>query len=363
MGAINEKLTVSESTNSKSVAQLQPFSADSFDFPTNPSGVIGESEALRSTLDRVRAVARTPVTALILGESGVGKELIAKAIHDASARSAKPFVKVNCASVPQELFESEFFGHVRGSFTGAHRNRAGRFELADGGTLFLDEIGEIPMHLQAKLLRVLQEGQYEPVGNETTQTVDVRVVAATNRNLLQAVALGEFREDLYYRLSVFPVEVPPLRDRKEDIVALATYFLELTCKAHGRPLLKLDRAQQSQLQKQEWPGNVRELRNLIERAVILSDPDHLNLTEAFSTNPQEASRVSETGDWYANRFVTEAEWQRSYRDNIVAALDASNWKISGRGGAAQLLGMNASTLRGRIKSLKIETPRSCHEWA
>ncbi len=241
MGAINEKLTVSESTNSKSVAQLQPFSADSFDFPTNPSGVIGESEALRSTLDRVRAVARTPVTALILGESGVGKELIAKAIHDASARSAKPFVKVNYASVPQELFESEFFGHVRGSFTGAHRNRAGRFELADGGTLFLDEIGEIPMHLQAKLLRVLQEGQYEPVGNETTQTVDVRVVAATNRNLLQAVALGEFREDLYYRLSVFPVEVPPLRDRKEDIVALATYFLELTCKAHGRPLLKLDR--------------------------------------------------------------------------------------------------------------------------
>ena len=320
--------------------------------------IVGDSRALRITLQRLEAVAGTPATALILGESGVGKELIASAIHQGSDRKDRPLIKVNCASIPEELFESEFFGHVKGSFTGAHRDRVGRFELADGATLFLDEVAEIPPHLQAKLLRVLQEGQFERIGDERTKTVDVRVIAATNRDLRDAVADGSFREDLYYRLSVFPIRVPPLRERKEDIPALAMHFIELTCRNFGCELPAIDSEQLSLLVEHDWPGNVRELRNLIERAMILSGGVGLDIAAAMPDTTRCPARTIPALD--RNGFVPEAEWQRSYRRNIEAALDASNWRISGSGGAAELLGINASTLRGRMKSLGIPMPRDPH---
>lgn len=320
--------------------------------------IVGDSHALRATLRRLEAVAKTPATALILGESGVGKELIASAIHQASDRKNRPLVKVNCASIPAELFESEFFGHVKGSFTGAHRDRVGRFELANGATLFLDEIAEIPLHLQAKLLRVLQEGQFERIGDERTRTVDTRVIAATNRNLAEAVADGTFREDLYYRLSVFPIRVPPLRERKEDILPLALHFIELTCHRFGCELPAIDSEPLASLMEHDWPGNVRELRNLIERAIVLSAQGTIDIAAAMADCASRPTRRIPVFD--SDGFVSEAEWQRSYRRNIEAALDASNWRISGSGGAADLLGINASTLRGRMKSLGIPMPRDPH---
>ena len=249
---------------------------------------------------------------------------------------------------------------MKGSYTGAHRDRIGRFELADHGTLFLDEVAEIPSHLQAKLLRVLQEGQFERIGDEKTRSVDVRVVAATNRDLPQAVAKGTFREDLYYRLSVFPIHVPPLRHRESDIVPLALHFLEATCKAFGCALPVLDAEQLSLLLEHRWPGNVRELRNLIERAVILSINDRLDIAAAMRTKSVNPLPISVMGGFDSRGFVKDEDWQRSYRDNIVSALEASNWRISGDGGAAELLGINASTLRGRMKSLEIPMPRDVH---
>ena len=226
----------------------------------NYGRIIGRSESLRKMLAQLEAVADTPASVLILGESGVGKELVAHAVHSRSSRSNAPLVKVNCASIPKELFESEFFGHVKGAFTGAHRDRIGRFQLADGGTIFLDEIGEIPIELQGKLLRVLQESEFEKVGDDRTRSVDVRVIAATNRNLEKLVMDGEFREDLFYRLSVFPIEVPPLRERREDVVQLARHFLEQTCADFGRDTLRLTRSQAAAIESYDWPGNVRELK-------------------------------------------------------------------------------------------------------
>ena len=228
-------------------------------------------------LARIEAVADTPANVLIVGETGTGKELVAHAIHTRSSRANGPLVKVNCASIPDELFESEFFGHVRGAFTGAHRDRVGRFQLADGGTIFLDEVGEIPLALQGKLLRVLQEREFERVGDDSTRVVDVRVIAATNKDLEKAVEAGEFREDLYYRLSVFPVQVPPLRRRGDDVVQLAVHFLEQVCREFGRPCPQLTQSQADALRRYAWPGNVRELKNVIERAVILSTADNLRL--------------------------------------------------------------------------------------
>lgn len=320
-------------------------------------GIVGNSPALMETLARVEAVAPTPATVLILGESGVGKELITRAIHRQSARARKPLIKVNCASVPKELFESEFFGHVKGSFTGAHRDRIGRFELADGGTLFLDEVAEIPLSLQAKLLRVLQENQFERVGDERTRKADVRIVAATNQRLDDAIAAGRFRADLYYRLGVFPIEVPPLRERGNDIAMLATYFLERTCRKFERKPLKLSDRNIELLRRYEWPGNVRQLRNLIERAVILSPNDFLQLELAL---PGQASRRFSgppKASPQAGTYISEKEWQRCYRENLIAALDASKWQVAGKGGAADRLGLKPSTLRDRMKSLAIRVPR------
>jgi PAS domain S-box-containing protein len=317
--------------------------------------IVGTSPALRRMLKRVEAVAETPATVLVEGESGVGKELVARAIHARSPREDGPLVKVNCASIPKELFESEFFGHVRGAFTGAHRDRIGRFQLADGGTIFLDEVGEIPMELQGKLLRVLQESEFERVGDDVTRSVDVRVIAATNRNLEQLIVDGEFREDLFYRLSVFPVEVPPLRERADDIVQLAQHFLEQTCQDFGREMLTLTRAQAITLKAYSWPGNVRELKNVIERAVILSPGKTLRLDLSMPgfalAEAAPAESVLATAE-----VLSEKEMRDYQKRNVVKALEQSNWKVSGAGGAAELLGVRPTTLADRIRTYKIRRP-------
>jgi PAS domain S-box-containing protein len=319
--------------------------------------LIGTSPALQKMLKRVEAVAETPASVLLQGESGVGKELVAHAIHAQSARADGPLVKVNCASIPKELFESEFFGHVKGAFTGAHRDRVGRFQLADGGTIFLDEVGEIPLELQGKLLRVLQESEFERVGDDVTRSVDVRIIAATNRNLERLIVDGEFREDLFYRISVFPVDVPPLRERGDDIIQLAQHFLERACNDFGRPLLTLTRGQANLLQDYDWPGNVRELKNVIERAVILSPGNllrlDLSLPHAREARPKEivpaAQRI--TG------ILTEKEMREYQKQNLLAALQETNWRVSGPDGAAQLLGVKPTTLADRVRAFGIKRPR------
>jgi len=316
--------------------------------------IVGTSEALRKMLKRVEAVADTPASVLVLGESGTGKELVAHAIHAQSPRASGPLVKVNCASIPKELFESEFFGHIKGAFTGAHRDRVGRFQLADGGTLFLDEVGEIPHELQGKLLRVLQEGEFERVGDDVTRSVDIRIVAATNRNLEAEIVAGRFREDLFYRLSVFPVEVPPLRERGDDVVQLARHFLDQTLKDFGREPLALTQTHAKALRAYPWPGNVRELKNVIERAVILSPGSQLCLElGAPEVTDTTAAPAGEHDD---ADILSEQEMREFARMNIVRALEASNWRVSGKGGAAERLGVRPTTLADRIKSYQIVRP-------
>ncbi len=323
--------------------------------------IVGTSPALKKMLERMQAVAQTPASVLILGESGVGKELIAHALHSQSPRASEPLVKVNCASIPKELFESEFFGHVKGAFTGAVKDRVGRFQLADGGTLFLDEVGEIPIELQGKLLRVLQEQEFERVGEDSTRRVDVRVIAATNRDLEEEVEAGRFREDLYYRLSVFPIEAPPLRKRGDDVVQLASHFLERTCLDFGHEPMQLTQANIDAIRAYDWPGNVRELKNVIERAVILSKgkllrldlslPEHesTNLAEVISENPEPVSTIK-------RGFLTEQEMRQQQVENTLAALEAADWRVSGANGAAALLGVKPSTLSDRIRSMGLERP-------
>ncbi|MEN8131671.1 MAG: sigma 54-interacting transcriptional regulator [Pseudomonadota bacterium] len=319
--------------------------------------IIGASAALQRTMAQIDAVAATPANVLILGESGVGKEMVARAIHDKSERSDKPLVKINCASIPKELFESEFFGHVKGAFTGAHRDRVGRLQLADGGTVFLDEVGEIPLDLQGKLLRALQEREFERVGDDRTVKVDVRVVAATNRDLDTEVKAGRFREDLYYRLGVFPIVVPPLRDRHEDIGPLAEHFLVRTCADLGRDPMRLSKHQAQQLMRHRWPGNIRELRNVIERAVILSSGNRARLDLAMPENPDTPPDPLEnstpTGE---ASFVTDAEMREQEKANLIAALRHANWRVWGPDGAAGLLGIKPSTLTYRMKVLGITKP-------
>ena len=317
--------------------------------------ILGRSKALKHMLSQIEAVAPTPASVLILGESGVGKELVAHAIHAESNRASAPLVKVNCASIPKELFESEFFGHVKGAFTGAHRDRVGRFQLADGGTIFLDEVGEIPIELQGKLLRVLQESEFERVGDDVTRSVDVRVIAATNRNLERLVVDGEFREDLFYRLSVFPIEVPPLRERRDDLIQLARHFLEQTCIEFGLEPLKLTRAQAEAIEAYDWPGNVRELKNVIERAVILSAGNTLRLDLSLPQGAQNAAGISESDPGVPD-ILTETEMRSLQKRNIVAALEKSEWRVSGKGGAADLLGIRPTTLADRIRSHGIRKP-------
>ncbi|NNE59492.1 MAG: sigma 54-interacting transcriptional regulator [Woeseia sp.] len=318
--------------------------------------IVGRSPALKYMLSQVDAVAQTPASVLILGESGVGKELVAHAIHARSSRADAPLVKVNCASIPKELFESEFFGHVKGAFTGAHRDRVGRFQLADGGTIFLDEVGEIPIELQGKLLRVLQESEFERVGDDITRSVDVRVIAATNRDLEELVVNGEFREDLYYRLSVFPISVPPLRRRQEDLPQLAQHFLDKACTEFGRTKLKLTNRQVAAITAYDWPGNVRELKNVIERAVILAKDETLRLELSMpdSKPDSDAVGVAPAGDDSA--FLNEIEMRQFQKENLRKALQKSNWRVSGKGGAADLLGLRPTTLADRIKSFELKRP-------
>jgi len=318
-------------------------------------GIIGQSAALKRMLRQVEKVARTDATVLILGESGTGKELVAREIHQRSRRSQRPLIRVNCASIPRELYESEFFGHVKGAFTGALRDRAGRFEAADGGTLFLDEVGEIPLDLQSKFLRVLQEKQYERVGEERTRTVDVRIIAATNRNLKNDIAAGRFRQDLYYRLNVFPITVAPLRERSDDIPLLAVHFLETACRRLNLPMARLTPAQLAQLQSYDWPGNVRELQNTLERALILAQNELLTL-DLPTGKVENSPVVTPPARTPGGPVLTDAEFRRQERDNIIAALNEAHWKIHGPKGAAELLGLKPTTLISRLKRLGLTKP-------
>ena len=313
----------------------------------NFGGLLGHSAALQKILRQIELVAPTDANVLILGESGTGKELIARAIHERGKRSARALVKVNCASVPGELFESEFFGHVRGAFTGALHDRIGRFQLADNGTLFLDEVGEIPLTMQSKLLRVLQEGEFERVGEDRTRRVNVRVIAATNRSLDNELQAGRFRQDLYFRLSVFPLEAPPLRERREDIPLLAAHFIKKTASRLNVPVPRLSEANVRQLSDYSWPGNIRELQNVIERAVILSAGGTLSfdIRETTTAGKQEPILAAP---------FTRKQFLDLERQTIEEALRKSGGKIYGAGGAAELLGMRPTTVSSKIAALGIK---------
>jgi len=323
-----------------------------------PGSIVGGSRALRQVMQQVDAVASTDATVLITGESGTGKELLAKEVHRRGSRSRRPFVKVNCSAIPREIFESEFFGHVRGAFTGAVQERPGRFQFADGGTIFLDEVGDLPVEMQPKLLRVLQEGEYERVGDDRTRTVDVRVIAATNQNLAEEVRARRFREDLFYRLNVFPLELPPLRARKDDIPLLAAHTIARVAAKHRMPAPPLTGEDLDRLQRYDWPGNIRELQNVIERAVILSKGARLRLDVALShvAGPT-AEPTSPSQSRLDDVVLTERECRARERANVMRALERSAGRVYGRGGAADLLGINPATLASRLRALKITLPR------
>ena len=311
--------------------------------------IVGHSPALTRVLQQIDLVAQTDSAVLIQGESGTGKELIARAIHQRSRRGHQPLIRVSCGSIPRELFESEFFGHVKGSFTSAIRDRIGRFQLADGGTLFLDEVGEIPLDLQSKLLRVLQEGEFERVGDDHTRRVNVRVIAATNRDLRTESEAGRFRLDLFYRLSVFPLDLPPLRERREDIPQLAAHLVKLACVRMHVPEPRLPRRELDRLQQYDWPGNVRELQHVIERAVILSRGAPLE----FQLQDRPSANLATVVSNHSADFLTEAQWRSLERENLLKALKQAGGKVSGAGGAAELLGVNPNTLASRLRTLGI----------
>ncbi len=301
--------------------------------------IIGDSDALKYVMFKIKQVATTDVAVLIEGETGTGKELIARAIHRESSRKDKKFIKVNCASIPENLIESELFGHEKGSFTGAIEKRIGRFELADGGTLFLDEIGELPLNLQPKLLHVLQQGEFERIGSSKTIKTDVRIIAATNKVLEDEIKKGHFRNDLYYRLDVFPISVSPLRERKEDITPLVEHYIKIYSLKLNRPIKMISKSAMKRLINYSWPGNVRELENVIERAIINSHNGILN----FDFLP-----ISEE---HSNKFVTLEEAEKNH---ITEALRKSDWKINGSGGAAEKLKLNPQTLRSKMQKLGIK---------
>ena len=322
-------------------AVLRFGSADRDGNPRRFEQIIGKSPALESVLDQVEQVAPTDSTVLIQGETGTGKELIARAVHDSSSRFDRPFIKLNCAAIPFDLLESELFGHERGAFTGAIAQKIGRFELADKGTLFLDEVGDIPPGLQPKLLRVLQEQEFERLGSTRTHRVDVRLVAATNRNLAEMVRRNEFRSDLYYRLNVFPILLPPLRERREDIPALVTHFVELYGRRMAKQIEHIPPDTMSTLSSYQWPGNIRELQNFIERSVIVTSgnvlqPPLTSLNNAAETESHEATTLE------------EAE-----RNHIRKVLEQTRWVVSGPNGAAARLGVKRSTLYFRMQKLGI----------
>jgi len=306
--------------------------------------IVGRSRALRKVLAQVEQVAPTDSTVLILGETGTGKELVARRIHELSSRSARPMIKVNCSALPASLVEAELFGREKGAYTGAVSREPGRFELADKSTILLDEIGELPLELQAKLLRVLESGEFERVGSARTLTVDVRVIASTNRNLEEAVRKGTFRSDLYYRLAVFPIEVPPLRERREDVPLLVWHFIDTLAKRMGKSITTVSRSAMERLTVNQWPGNVRELRNVIERSLILTRGETMVLSLGTGGH----------GDAEEAGLLSMDELQRRH---ILRALEVAGGRIKGRGGAADMLGMKPSTLRSRMERLGIECSR------
>jgi PAS domain S-box-containing protein len=321
--------------------------------------LLGRSDCMQAVFGAIKQVASTDSTVLITGETGTGKELVARSIHRASLRANKPLVLVNCAAIPANLIESEFFGHERGAFTGAVARREGRFALANGGTLFLDEIGELPLELQPKLLRVLQEGEFELLGGTRTVKVNVRVVAATHRDLKQMVAEGRFREDLYFRLNVFPVHIPALRERGRDVEQIASAFVQRFARRMGKRISALTENQLKRLRGYDWPGNVRELQNVIERAIILTSGAELQLERAMSGFAQTAAPavVSSTSSApESNRVFTARELEHIERENVLRALASCQWRVSGDNGAARLLGIAPSTLSSRIKALRIRRP-------
>jgi chemotaxis protein methyltransferase CheR len=294
-------------------------------------------------LYKVEQIAPSDTTVLVLGETGTGKELVARAIHSLSPRKERALVKVNCATLPSNLIESELFGHEKGAFTGAYARQLGRFEVANGASLFLDEIGELPLKLQPKLLRVMQDGEFERLGSSGTIKVDVRVIAATNRNLEQEVRRGRFREDLWYRLSIFPITVPPLRERVEDIALLVDFFVDKISKRLGKSIESIPTSVMNILQDYHWPGNVRELENVLERAIINSSGPKLRLVDELKKQDKDLTSTKKT--------LAQVE-----RDHIVRVLEQTNWKVSGQDGAAEILGLNRSTLRARIRKLGIRQP-------
>jgi transcriptional regulator with GAF, ATPase, and Fis domain len=316
--------------------------------------IVGKSPALWTVLEQVERVAPTDSTLLIQGETGTGKELIAHAVHNVSSRSGRPFVKLNCAAIPFDLLESELFGHEKGAFTGAIAQRIGRFEMADKGTLFLDEIGDIPLSLQPKLLRVLQEQEFERLGSGRTHKVNIRLVVATNRNLLEMVSRNEFRSDLYYRLNVFPIALPPLRARREDIPELVTHFVEFFSQRMGKEVDYIQPQTMEAFTSYSWPGNIRELQNLIERAVILANdrvlPNPLPATEPTIAPCVVASVVKHSESTIPKTFRDSA------RDLILQTLDSSGWVVGGSEGAATKLGLKRTTLIDKMKKLGIQRP-------
>ena len=319
----------------------------------NYKEIVGNSMAVQRLVHQIKLVAPTNANVLITGESGTGKELIARAIHESSERHARPLIRVNCAAIPHDLFESEFFGHIKGAFTGAVSDRVGRFELADGGTLFLDEVGEIPLDLQSKLLRVLQENQFERVGDNKTRMVDVRVIAATNRDLLSEIEHKQFRQDLYFRLNVFPIESAALRERMEDVPILASYLLQRSLQKLNKTDIRLSKADIERLTQYDWPGNIRELENVLERAVILANHD--KLVFELPTTGSVSEPITK------NQLQSEQSVVRTYHDlandernNIIAALKYTEGKIFGAGGAAEVLEIRPTTLASKIKRLRID---------
>jgi formate hydrogenlyase transcriptional activator len=323
--------------------------------------IVGNSPALESVLQLVRVVAPTDSTVLVLGETGTGKELIAQAIHNVSSRYEQPFIKLNCAAIPTDLLESELFGHEKGAFTGAIAQKIGRFELADKGTLFLDEVGDIPVALQPKLLRVLQEQQFERLGSGRTHKVDVRLVAATNRDLLEMASRNEFRSDLYYRLNVFPISLPPLRERREDIPALVEHFVEIFSRRMGRHIRDIPPETIAALSSYSWPGNIRELQNLVERAVILAQ-DGILAPDCVFRSPLSTSVVPIASS-PSPGTTTEPAAPMTLRDSermlVFHALQTTGWVIGGPKGAAVRLGLQRTTLIRRMKKLGIERPLRC----
>jgi len=311
--------------------------------------IVGSSPALQAVLSQVAKVAPTDSTVLITGETGTGKELIARAIHKRSERSSRAFVSVNCAAIPRDLIASELFGHEKGAFTGATQRRLGRFESAEGGTIFLDEVGELPPETQISLLRVLQEREFQRVGGNDSFQIDIRVVAATNRNLQAAIVEGKFRDDLFYRLNVFPIEVPPLRERKEDIPLLVEYFVDRYASKAGKKISGINKKSMDMLQAYAWPGNIRELQNVIERSVIISDSENISIDESWLG--QRAMPADSVKQPLSHKIAAQE------KELIEAALAASNGRVSGPSGAAARLGIPQSTLDSKIKALKINKQR------